>query len=223
MPATGWDQAIRTALRCGLLSAANQPYRFAHRQYAEALYDALAEDAFYTTMEQSVAEPAQRREALLRYLDYSMREADEFGILHFPQTHQHGVAIWSIPLEVERAAECKQRKAEFLQNHMGADSAATYDSIVAFMSRQSERLVDAQAWYLSITGVLPAWQNQGLGSALIEATLAEADQAGVATFLETFVTRNEPFYQRLGYRVAGRFFEPTIASNYALMVRDCKT
>ena len=54
-------------------------YRFAYRDYAEALYDALAEDAFYRTMEQSVSDGDQRREALLRYLDYSMREAKEYG------------------------------------------------------------------------------------------------------------------------------------------------
>jgi GNAT superfamily N-acetyltransferase len=218
--------AISTKISAGIedntVSTTPRTYRFAHRHYAEALYQALGEDAFYTTMEQSIAEPKQRREGLLRYLDYSMCEADEYGILHFPQTHQYGVAVWSTPLALERAAECKRHKHEFLQQHMGANSAASYDAIVDFMSQQSEAVVDASAWYLSITGILPGFQNRGLGSELVRATLVEADRAGVATFLETFVTRNEPFYQRLGYRVAGRFFEPTIASNYAIMVRDCK-
>ena len=88
------------------------------------------------------------------------------------------------------------------------------------MSAQSDALIDASAWYLSIVGIFPAFQNQGLGNSLIGAILAQADRAGVASFLETFTPRNEPFYQRLGYRVAGRFFEPTIAANYALMVRE---
>ena len=199
----------------------DRDYRFAYRDYAEALYDALAEDAFYRTMEQSANDTNQRREALLRYLDYSMQEAKEFGRLHFPGSHRHGVAIWSTPLDVDRAAECKRRKLDFLANHMGDNSAATYTDIVRFMSAQSDRLVDASAWYLSIVGILPAWQNRGLGKTLVEATLVEADQAGVDTFLETFVVRNEPFYERLGYRVAGRFFEPTIAAEYALMCRPC--
>ena len=79
---------------------------------------------------------------------------------------------------------------------------------------------DSSAWYLSIVGIFPAFQNQGLGNSLIGAILEQADRTGVATFLETFTPRNEPFYQRLGYRVSGRFFEPTIAANYALMVRE---
>jgi GNAT superfamily N-acetyltransferase len=204
------------------VNAPEQPYRFAYRQYAAALYDALVDDGFYITMEQSVEDPTERHEGLLRYLDYSMREASEFGILYIPPQHHYGVAIWSTPLEAEREAEQKRRKHQFLQRYMGATSAATYDSIVAFMSRQSTGLVDTSAWYLSIVGILPAFQSQGLGRALLEATLAQADQAGVTTFLETFVTRNEPFYQRLGYRVADRFFEPTIGSEYAVMVRDAR-
>lgn len=204
------------------MSAPEQPYRFAYRQYATALYDALVDDGFYITMEQSIDEPDDRRAGLMRYLDYSMREASEFGILYIPPQHQYGVAIWSTPLEAEREAEQKQRKHAFLQRYMGAASAATYDSIVAFMSRQSMGLTDTSAWYLSIVGILPAFQNQGLGRTLLEATLAQADQAGVTTFLETFVTRNEPFYQRLGYRIADRFYEPTIGSEYAVMVRDAR-
>ena len=199
------------------------PYRFAYREYAEALYDALAEDAFYQTMEQSAQASNPGREALLRYLDYSMQEAEEFGRLYFPDSHRYGVAIWSTPMDSQRATLCKQRKLDFLQQHMGDNSRSTYTSIVAFMSEQSDRLIDASAWYLSIVGILPAFQNRGLGRQMVEATLAEADRAGVDSFLETFVTRNEPFYERLGYRVIGRFHEPTIAAEYALMHRACET
>ena len=67
---------------------------------------------------------------------------------------------------------------------------------------------------------LPLFQNQGLSHSLISPILEQADRAGVTTFLETFTPRNESFYQRLGYRVAGKFFEPTIAANYSLMVRE---
>ena len=197
-------------------------YRFAYRQYAEALCDALVEDAFYITLEQSVRARDDPREKLLRYLDYSMVEARDYGTLYFPQTHRYGVAVWSKPLPPERAAQQKHAKLEFLQQHMGTANAARYDDISGFMSAQSDALVDASAWYLSIVGILPAYQNQGLGSALIRPVLELADRAAVPTFLETFTPRNEPFYQRLGYRVAGSFFEPTIDARYSLMLRECQ-
>jgi len=152
-------------------------YRFSYRQYAEALCAALVEDAFYITLEQSVSARDDPRERLLRYLDYSMVEARDYGTLHFPQAHQYGVAVWSKPLTPERAALQKQAKREFLQHHMGAANAARYDDISDFMSAQSDALVDASAWYLSIVGILPAYQNQGLGAALIRPVIELADAA----------------------------------------------
>ena len=195
-------------------------YNFAHREYAEALYDALVEDAFYITMEQMLGEQGEAREAMLRYLDYSMVEARDYGTLYFPEAQRHGVAVWSQPLAAEREAQKKRAKIEFLRHQIGADSAVRHERIADFMSSQSDAIVDTSAWYLSIVGILPAWQNRGLGHSLITPILEQADQAGVPTFLETFTPRNEPFYQRLGYRVAGSFFEPTIGANYSLMLRE---
>jgi ribosomal protein S18 acetylase RimI-like enzyme len=195
-------------------------YNFDYREYAEALYDALVEDAFYITMEQQLGEEGEAREAMLRYLDYSMVEARDCGTLYFPETHRHGVAVWSHPLAPEREAQKKRAKLDFLRRQMGANCAARYERIADFMSSQSDTIVDSSAWYLSIVGILPAWQNRGLGQSLITATVEQADQAGVPSFLETFTPRNEPFYQRLGYRVAGSFFEPTIGAHYSLMLRE---
>jgi GNAT superfamily N-acetyltransferase len=198
-------------------------YQFAFRDCALLLYDALVEDSFYITMEQSADQQDEQdepKEALLRYLDYSMVEARDYGTLYFPEAHRHGVAIWSQPLPAEREAQKNQAKLEFLQRHMGEASTACYNDITAFMSRQSDSIVDASAWYLSILGIMPEFQNQGLGGPLIRATLQRADRAGVPVFLETFTLRNESFYQRFGFRVAGSFFEPTIAARYSVMVRE---
>jgi ribosomal protein S18 acetylase RimI-like enzyme len=171
-------------------------------------------------MEQQLGEPGAAREAMLRYLDYSMVEARDYGTLYFPETHRHGVAVWSQPLAAEREAQRKRAKIEFLRGKMSTDCAIRYERIADFMSSQSDAIVDTSAWYMSIVGILPAWQNRGLGQSLIAPILEQADQAGVPTFLETFTPRNEPFYQRLGYRVAGSFFEPTIRANYSLMLRE---
>ena len=195
-------------------------YHFAYREYAQALYHALVEDAFYITMEQRLGPQDQAREAMLRYLDYSMVEARDYGTLYFPESHRHGVAVWSQPLAADREAQKKYAKLDFLRQQIGAESAVRYEGIADFMSSQSDAIVDTSAWYLSIVGILPAWQNRGLGQSLITPMLEEADQAGVPTFLETFTPRNEPFYQRLGYRVAGSFYEPTIGANYSLMLRE---
>jgi hypothetical protein len=48
---------------------------FSLRVAAKALYEALTEDAFYITMEQSVTH-GSAREAMIRYMDWSMVEAE---------------------------------------------------------------------------------------------------------------------------------------------------
>ena len=152
-------------------------YCFAYREYAEGLYDALVEDAFYITMEKQLGEEGEARAAMLRYLDYSMVEARDYGTLYFPETHRHGVAVWSQPLAAEREAQKKRAKIEFLRHQIGADSAVRHERIADFMSSQSDAIVDTSAWYLSIVGILPAWQNRGLGQSLITPILKQADQA----------------------------------------------
>ena len=57
-------------------------YTFAYRGYAEALYEALKEDAFYQTMEDSVDQQKDAKEAMLKYLDYSISESRKFGELY---------------------------------------------------------------------------------------------------------------------------------------------
>lgn len=194
-------------------------YRFAYRAYADALYDSLAEDPFYITLEASVMPARDGREAMLEYLDYSIRESDEYGQVCIPEAHRQGVSVWQVPQQAAPAAEMKRRKRDFLLDRLGADSLRTYERIVTFMSARSSALVDAADWYLSIVGILPRFQNQGLGAQLIEPVLERADAAGVDTWLETFTPRNQSFYRRLGYRVLDSFEEPTTGASYALMAR----
>jgi ribosomal protein S18 acetylase RimI-like enzyme len=79
--------------------------------------------------------------------------------------------------------------------------------------------VAGMAWYLSIIGVSPAAQGLGVGRGLVQTTLAEADHAGAACFLETFVPRNLAFYERLGFGVVTSHKEPVTSEEYFIMHR----
>jgi GNAT superfamily N-acetyltransferase len=157
---------------------------------------------------------------MLAYYDFSMREALEYGRLHLPVGTRYGVSIWLMPLDDERALEKKRHREAFLTERFGAGVLDRYRDIGALMSANSTPLVDERAWYLSIVGVSPRYQNRGLGAGLIETIIAEADQAGVSTYLETFMPRNRPFYNRLGYVEAAVFHEKTTDAEYALMIRQ---
>jgi GNAT superfamily N-acetyltransferase len=56
-------------------------------------------------------------------------------------------------------------------------------------------------FYLAFFGVAPRFQGAGLGTALMEKTLARVDAVGMPAFLENSNPRNVPFYERFGFRV----------------------
>jgi ribosomal protein S18 acetylase RimI-like enzyme len=62
-------------------------------------------------------------------------------------------------------------------------------------------------YYLGFIAVAPECQGQGLGSALLSATLERIDAAGAPAYLENSNPRNTPLYERHGF-VAGKNIAP---------------
>jgi GNAT superfamily N-acetyltransferase len=55
-------------------------------------------------------------------------------------------------------------------------------------------------WYLPLIGVDTACQGHGRGSALLRATLAVCDRAGLPAYLEASSPRSIPLYEHFGFR-----------------------
>jgi ribosomal protein S18 acetylase RimI-like enzyme len=55
-------------------------------------------------------------------------------------------------------------------------------------------------FYLYFLGVDPAWRGKGLGSLMLEATLAKVDAVGAPAFLENSNPTNTRLYERHGFR-----------------------
>ena len=186
---------------------------------AEALYQALKPDPYFAALESWVT-TGSAREAMLAYYDFSMLEAREFGTLYLPAAGEHGVSVWLQPLPAERSLQKKEQREAFLAARLGDGVLDRYRQIMLAMDANAEPLVAETAWYLSIVGVLPECQNQGLGASLITPVLEASDRAGVSTYLETFTPRNKTFYARLGYQEVETFDERITGSSYAVMVRQ---
>ena len=54
--------------------------------------------------------------------------------------------------------------------------------------------------YLALLGVDPAYQGQGLGSAILAASLEQVDALGAPAYLENSNPRNTPLYLRHGFK-----------------------
>ncbi len=196
-------------------------YPFMNKEIALALYEALTEDPFYITMEKhSSTDAAAAKEAMLRYMDYSMKEARTHGELRIPKNENHGASLWSKPVETALGQKISKGKKQFLEEHLGMESLAAYCKIVDFMSEESKEVVSETYWYLSILGVSPDLQGKGLGPDLILPVLEKIDGLGAAVYLETFTPKNFGFYKRLGFYEAKTVHEPVTDADYIIMVRD---
>ena len=186
---------------------------------AKSLVEALESDPFYGAVASSPdADGHERRQRLAQYFSYSLQEAKVLGRTVYLEDKTLGASAWLLPADDRSEREAASRKHDFLGECLGLHGLRTYKSIVAWMAGQSAPLVTG-AWYLSIIGIAPHAQGQGLGQRLVTPTLAEADAAGVQCYLETFNTRNLRFYERLGFGTKQIFREPITRSEYALMTR----
>lgn len=196
-------------------------YTFTYRTLSEALYESLIDDPFYITLEKAIrGTQLEKKEMMLRYMDYSMIEAEHAGQILIPTEHNYGASVWLKPQKEKEREQLKSEKKEFLIKHLGQNAWQCYASIVNYMSQQADPLIPPDAWYLSIVGLRPAHQNKGLGSGLIIPVLEKTDGLGITTYLETFTPRNMKFYEKLGYTSIASFNEPFTGSPYWIMARQ---
>jgi GNAT superfamily N-acetyltransferase len=209
---------VQYKLRRATVTSSNSPATVA------ALVDSLRYDLFYVAItEEFAGNEARRRQALARYFDYSMSEGARMGRLVVWPDPSVGAAVWLLPAETSVYEAEAKAKAEFLAAALGAAGGDAYRRIIEFMRPRAWATVAESAWYLSIVGVTPSAQGQGIGRRLLEPTLAEADDAGVDCYLETFDRRNPGFYERLGFSAAGSHAEPVTGATYTIMRRSPKT
>lgn len=92
-------------------------------------------------------------------------------------------------------------------------------SSLSSYERLHKRYVPPRHWYLSVLGVDPPCQGQGIGSALIRPVLERADAEGLFCYLETEEEKNLEFYRRHGFEVAAEADVPNGGPHFWTMRR----
>jgi ribosomal protein S18 acetylase RimI-like enzyme len=77
-------------------------------------------------------------------------------------------------------------------------------------------------WHLSVIGVAPAAQGNGLGATLIRRGLARCDQQLLPAYLESTKVSNVPLYEHFGFERVGRLPLPADAPEMVTMWRSAR-
>ena len=78
-------------------------------------------------------------------------------------------------------------------------------------------------WYLTVLGVDPVWQRQGIGEALMKPVFDHADRDNVPCYLEAPTQANARYYGRRGFDIVGETTVPGSDVHIWLMRRDPRT
>jgi GNAT superfamily N-acetyltransferase len=182
--------------------------------------DALFGDVFYQTILIEHETEEDRRAALADYMAYAIGEAERTGRMVTTDDPALGAALWLLPRSSDVDGRERAAKRAFLQARLGPRGYAQHEQIVGFMHARSAPVIPPDAWYLSILGVRPSAQGQGVGQRLLAPTIAEADAAGATSWLETFTSAGARFYERVGFTLVAWHDEPTTGRPYGILRRE---
>lgn len=160
---------------------------------------AFVDDPFFAYMD---PDPTTRFDRVRWYLQAHTHACVLLGSAYVTAGDIRGIALW-IPRgqaygpEIERASGLADRPAVF-----GPEVEARMAALGRAFSGAVHEVAPEPHHYLSILGVDPDHQGQGIGGALLRPMLQRADHEGAVCYLETTRPQNVPFYERHGF-VAG--------------------
>jgi GNAT superfamily N-acetyltransferase len=127
------------------------------------------------------------------------------------------VALWIPPGKPELSDEDEARVEPMLRELIGSDT----DDVLTLLDRfEANHPRHAPHYYLSLLGTHPDHRGRGKGMGLLAANLAQIDELGCPTYLESSNRANDHRYERLGFVQVGEFAAPSGGPTVACMWRD---
>ena len=186
-------------------------------ELAATLARAFAHDPFYEFFAGDAPERNQRmRDGWTGFLRHATN-----GLSHTYTTDDHaGVAVWHPP-GYSGAGFIDSLRLLPSATRMAGSIGRLRDVSRAIAALEHRRRLHAPGphYYLSVLGVEPERQGEGIGSSLMRPALELATGAGVPAYLETATGRNVLLYERVGFAVVEELTIPGTDIHGWLMLR----
>ena len=166
----------------------------------ETLAAAFQDDPF---MAWWVPDEARRREILPACFEIVVDANHPHDELYTTDPVPAAAAVWIPPGAQPTAEEAAEQAAWYAEV-----AAETADRLLYALERMDENHPADPHAYLFLLGTRPAWQSQGLGSALLRAILDRCDRDGTPAYLEATSPGNQRLYARHGFEVVGEIALP---------------
>jgi ribosomal protein S18 acetylase RimI-like enzyme len=128
-----------------------------------------------------------------------------------------GAALWAPPGKHKVSAG---QQARLVPAMIRATTARRIPTVLRGFNAVEKLHPHEPHWYLSVLGVDPEKQGQGIGTALMQPVLEMCDRDGTPAYLESSKEKNVPLYERNGFRVTQVFEIPGDGPPIWLMWRD---
>lgn len=147
-----------------------------------------------------------------------------YGLLYgkvYTTPEIRGVAVWYPPYHSGVSLWGMIRSGMIsIPFRLGRASFKRLTGYLDYTARIHKKTAPGPHWYLCELGVDPSWQNKGIGGALIEHGLAQADSDDLPCYLETCTERALRFYEKYGFVVVQKCDVPTGGPCFWSMVRE---
>jgi ribosomal protein S18 acetylase RimI-like enzyme len=163
---------------------------------SDALARAFQDDPVFSWL---FPDDAERRARLPRFFAETIRALHLQHGLCFTTDEHAGAAVWDPPGKWQVGLLTQARLAPRMVAVFGR---RVFKLLSLLGAIQKQHLAEPH-YYLFAIGTDPAWQNRGVGTALLEPGLARCDAERMPAYLESSNERNLPFYRRHGFETTG--------------------
>jgi ribosomal protein S18 acetylase RimI-like enzyme len=146
-----------------------------------------------------VRQDAKRSQALRRMMRMAVTEFTyPYGGETYVGTNFEGAALWNPPGRIPHGLMFTLRTMPAMVSIAGLSRLPRVGSAFQVLEKKHPK---TPHYYLMVVGVDPSMQGKGVGTTLIRHLLDRVDQEHAPAYLESSNIRNNPLYERLGFKI----------------------